>query len=180
MNSDSRRRGLEQFGGELAQEGTCPLGPWFTAAGQVGQVSFQGGTTCPGAGARQWALGLCICQGDGSVWPWRGWGGSVGAGGLAGNAWHLRSWPRARRAADGPWGQGASVQRGDQSPSPMGWCGPGVHGLGRTAGAFSRLTPSGRDTEDARGRKKRGWYRLYTNTEFKGSDGASGGSGERG
>lgn len=147
MNSDSKGLSLEQFGGELAQEGTCPLGPWFNCCqDRWGRSASRKGPRAQEQGARQWAL-------DASARTWLrvalagvGWGVGLGAWqGMHG----LRSWPRARRGSWplGPGGGFCHVVT--RAPRPWGGVGQGVPRDWAHSRRSARLTPSGRDTEDA-------------------------------
>lgn len=98
--------------------------------------------------ARQWALGLCICQ---DVAPCGPGGGGVGrgAGGLAGNAWPQVLAASSEGQLTAPGARGGFCHVVTRAPRPWGGVGQGVPRDWAHSGAFSRLTPSGRDTEDA-------------------------------
>lgn len=124
VNAESRRRGLERFGGELAQEGTCPPGPWFTAAGQVGQVSFGEGPRAKEQGGVAAGTRPLRLPGRGSVCHW--WGGG-GAWGWGPGRERMASGPGLELGgvADGPWGQGGGFCQVGSEPLPrrVAWAG---------------------------------------------------------
>ena len=116
----------------------------------------------------QRALGLCVCQ-DVAPCVTGGVGVGLGAGGLAGNAWpqvlalSSEGWlmaPGARAGAYVKWGS-------EPLPHRVAWAGE-FHATEHIARcpAVSHLLV--RTQKMPRGRQKRRWYRLYTNTKFKG------------
>lgn len=98
--------------------------------------------------ALQRALGLCICQDVAPCGP--GWVGvGRGAGGLAGNAWPQVLAASLEGQLMAPGARGGFCHVVTRAPGPWGGVGQGVPRDWAHSGASSRVTPSGRDTEDA-------------------------------